>query len=77
MSRRELISEAGLTQFVGSWSCVDETDEGVVFPVAFLVGDPFNDEERSLPDVLILLLLREDPLRRLMLGGITTSPDGC
>ena len=72
MSRRELISEAGLTQCGGSRSCVGETEEGVVFPTAFLVGDPCNGEE----SLEVLILLR-DPLRRLMLGGITTSPDGC
>ena len=71
MSRRELISEAGLTQCGGSWSCVvDETEEGVVLPAAFLVGEPCNGE-------VVVLILGMDPLRRLMLGGITTSPDGC
>ena len=69
-----------MTQCGGSWSCCcvdDETEEGVVFPPpAFLVGEeePCNGDEWSTSVVVILVT---DPLRRLMLGGITTSPDGC
>lgn len=78
MSRRELISDAGLRQLCGDDSraaeevATDEDDGDGVLAALLLVGDSFgnSDDKWSVESLLMA------PLRRLMLGGTTISGDG-